>query len=106
MINGAGILSFHRVFVPQQYIECIECDETKNALNATLKVPREVVELLENNKITITRAYEIESEICTKCTKDYFTCNCIKFLEDVHVEVKDCEPIGFIWTNRSAFVSK
>lgn len=65
---------------------------------------RKAAPLIEKTSLAVTYAMILKSSECRKCKSEYRNCECIKFIDaDVTCIVKDAEPMGVFWTDRSAW---
>lgn len=103
LMNSNGRLIFERSFIKPQQIESIKVDKNNATSMATFKLSAAEKNLIKKNNIVFTYVYDIKSESCSKCGKNYYTCDCIKYIDDAGTRVDKCEFIGRIWTTRSAF---
>lgn len=70
--------------------------------DGNISLDEEEYNLMKDNAISIAIAYIFEEAICQKCKNNYFTCNCIKFIDDVGTEITKIKTCDMTWTNRHA----
>ncbi len=100
IMSQSGDLRFKRAFVPEIYLRDIKVDS--EGLTASFTEKDEIVEELIKNKISIAPIFHIERSRCSKCQKDYTSCNCVKFIDDAYEEILKGKFLGATWTNRHA----
>ncbi|MCR4761259.1 MAG: hypothetical protein K5705_13515 [Oscillospiraceae bacterium] len=92
-------LSFNRHLVPPEYISDFEMED--NHLKANLILPTEVLQGMQEHRISIAPCFMITNSICSKCKSDYRFCHCIKFVDDDVTEVPSVDKMLYcFWTNR------
>lgn len=65
---------------------------------------RRASHLIEAKRLVPTNAWILTTSRCEKCGQSYQTCGCIKFVDSgVTQTITDGEPLGFFWTDRSAW---
>lgn len=101
LIHG-DVVCFNRYVVPPKYISGTRW-EGKTEI-AELSIPEEEASYLKENKVICAPIKWVKNSKCTKCGADYFSCSCVKFIdEDVSENHIECKQIGITWTNRSAY---
>lgn len=100
LLNKGGILSFPKKFVDSKYID--ELSSKEKGLYAKLKVQEHELNIFTQNGVWVAPMYFVNSSRCSNCHKEYRTCCCCKFTDDIAEELTDLEYIGMVWTNRSA----
>ena len=101
ILNTANYcLSFRRAFVPPNYIK--NWYMKGNSVIAEIIADKHIVNEIQELQLGIAPAIEVDETICSKCGKSYFSCNDVKFVDDVFDSPKDIKYIGTFWTNRHA----
>ena len=100
IMTESGRLRFRRALVPQKYLQDMKMED--KYLTVSFAEKKETVEELMNNKVGIAPIYHIETTQCMKCHRDYITCDCVKFIDDVSEKIQKFEFLGATWTNKHA----
>ncbi|WP_373485859.1 hypothetical protein [Acetobacterium malicum] len=100
IMTDSSHLRFRRALVPTEYLQEIKMED--KFLTADFIVKKETAEELIKNKIGIAPIYHIEKTKCMSCQKDYISCDCVKFIDDISEEIQKFKLIGAAWTNRLA----
>lgn len=100
IMTKSGRLRFRRALVPQKYLQDIKMEDKH--LTVSFVEKKEIVEELMNNKVGIAPIYHFKTTQCMKCHRDYITCDCVKFIDDVSEKIQKYEFLGATWTNKHA----
>lgn len=97
LLESSGILTLsRRLLQPGEY--------SLDPENGEVSVSRELHEAMTKYSTEVTRIYVIEDSHCSAGHPDYFSCPCIKSLEDDVVQhIDKASLVGFCLTNRSAW---
>lgn len=101
ILNKDGYLYYNRKFVPE---ECIEgyINESDGTF-AKLNLPSAIMQWIKNNEtITATSVYLVNSCKCNKCGKNYMECGCKKFIDEEVSDNLSATELGVFWTDRMA----
>jgi hypothetical protein len=101
ILKASGLLKIERVFLkPEEYSDPT-IDKATGAIKATFHVSREVADALSSGSLKVAPYNIISKSACSKCGNDFFTCKCIKYIdEEVGEIIKAFEQGGLFWTNR------
>lgn len=104
MLKESGILCFDRVFIGNKYKTYWDVDKKAYGINLELsESDSELIQKLEKKEIQLASLYLVNKSMCSKCRKEYKSCNCSKFSSDGSVEImEDIKILGFFWTSRKA----
>ncbi|MDN3436486.1 hypothetical protein QMA04_00205 [Planococcus sp. APC 3900] len=78
-------------------------DDHENALMLELAMPKDEIDILEADGITLAQPVWIRKSTCSNCRKEYRSCSCIKTIEkNIFEIIEEMEYLTPIWTNRKA----
>lgn len=100
LLTSAGVLQFKRQLVPAKYLDNIKMEN--HSVTANFVEKKETVAEIIENQIGIAPVFLIESTQCTKCGKEYISCDCVKFIDDCGEKIKKFQFLSANWTNRHA----
>lgn len=101
LFHDNGVLAFKRQFVKKEYVDKLLSD--KLGMEVNLALPLKQANIIKSSELKVAPVFAIKNEICSRCNTNYETCGCVKFIDDVSVELRDADYIGLIWTNRHAW---
>lgn len=100
LLSNAGTLRYKRQLVPNRILETIKREE--DAIIVQYSERKEIVAEMIQNQVGIAPIYLIKSTKCTKCGKEYYSCDCVKFIDDCGENITKFHFLGASWTNRHA----
>lgn len=91
----------YELYIPRKVVPLDIMGQILNG-DGTVALDEAEYNLMKENGIDIAAAYVFEEAICEKCRKNYCSCKCIKFIDDVGTEIAKLKTSGMVWTNRHA----
>lgn len=104
ILKKSGILYFDRVFLEKDYE--LYWDKGKNTVGVNLKIPKNEESLLANimnGSLQLAPIYLVNKSKCSKCNREYKSCNCTKYSDNnIYEKMEDIKNLGIFWTRRKA----
>lgn len=102
-VDLSGELRIKRHFVPSESLHIGSKDGVRE-ITYQVTLPEGVEqEAMKAGAVEIAPAWLLRTSTCSRCDGPYEDCQCSKFLdESVHQIVMSADPLGAVWTDRSA----
>ena len=95
-----GYLYYDRKSVPKEKLARYECDD--KGIRVLLKLSQEEIKFLTSKNISVAPLKWYKKVRCSKCHSDYFTCNCVQFIDDkIICEIEDFQIINCVWADNN-----